>query len=636
MAGQGVAMRRRSPAAGAACRASCPTTSGGSGSASAKRRRRAATTKRAASGPMELAAAVRPGHIMAEVALPPELLAETPALEWDAGADRPKLETCLRADGEGGLLISDGRRVVSVGWGAAGGSSFEVAGQEHRVLGAMRARGTSECALVLYEPESGRVVRVPLLATTAAPPPPPAAAAALGGEGEGASAPAAASLPQCAAQTARTPSLLVALCEPFPKPQQLLLHAQHEGVVVTRSRTHLQLLEPGPDRQQRVRLEARSGFSGCPQFSVSSIWSSGAVHPETGDVYFLDNSGACLFRWETQPVAGASQISCVAQWDVVQGSADEDPKLHAVDRLAVGSSYLLAWGGRGRSFRLLRIALGCFAVQAVDLLSQSGVLFRRPKFHREVLRLSGDVLYMAVFKSDQPSGPFGRLERLFTADLACDESAPRIEELHAVDWASPAQPVSFRLRRDAEEEEDPKFEVLSVDRRVLCARSEYFRAMFGSEMREASAGVVDVPPEVSGPAFRCLVDYLHTDLIHPVKVAGFADTDPAALPAPALLESGLLCLDVAQLADRYQLLRLRRLAEAFVCAHALQLPTVLPLLARAHALGLEDVAEACLRVVARSWSEVKSSCKKELESFVRADPTMATIMLLRCPSMSLK
>lgn len=573
---------------------------------------------RVCAAPVELAAAICPAHRLVEVELPhgdgvSEVLPLP--LTWEPGSTRPKVLGSVVGDSHGGLLISSGTRA----------SRFRADGRhetvlrdrrEHTILGTLVGDATepeTPPAAVLYEPETGRVVQ-----------------RALGEDG---------ALEEAAFEEAE-PRVLVAFTAPFPKSTELTLHGI--DVVVWKRHTHLQLLGPAADGRQAVKAEAKARVWGCPDFTVSGRRYAVVARPGTGEVFFLDQAGTCLYRWDT---SAPGQVSRVADWDDTasasrEAAASQARPAGAVKHLAVGPGFLFAWGGRGPSFRLLRIDFDTFVVRTVELLSEVNSIFRPHASKWTKLTISCDTLYLVVADSQEPRSTEGRVERVLRADLTHDELAPRcIEELHGVDWAGPFEAVRFRLSCSCSEAAGgsagsrAEEEVLGVDRRVLCARSEYFRAMLRSGMQEAASGIVDLPPDVGSSAFRCLVDYLHTDHIDPLRASGVCGTSPEELESSALAKCAVLCLEVARLADTYQLLRLRRLAEAFVHTHALRVETVLPLVSRAHAANLEEMLEVCLKFLARHWAEVKRTRAEELEQLVRTDPGVAYILLQRCPTM---
>lgn len=171
----------------------------------------------------------------------------------------------------------------------------------------------------------------------------------------------------------------------------------------------------------------------------------------------------------------------------------------------------------------------------------------------------------------------------FYVDLGKDISRSTFsEDMESVDWAKPSG-IQFRLAGGA---------VVHADQRVLCARSAYFAAMLRPEfgMLEAMRDSIDFTTSPIDPeTFRIVVSYLATDEL---KLTW--NNAASVVDKQELLVQALKCLEVAALADQYQLPRLQRLAETFVLQEVLSSrdDMVLPLLEKTFGMAT-TVEQAC-------------------------------------------
>lgn len=579
-------------------------------------------TKRARHQPAQFAAPpVSPAYMLHEVPLHSSDLKDALSFElrWGHGTShlsRPRVCCSLAADvgGSESFYISNDHRIVRLHANGALDILLDDKGPRHTLIDThaenrLASKAQDKCMAVVYEPRHGSVCRV-------------AVRPSLSGS----------KAAQAKPERSDAKVLVIQLSEPYPKRDDVIAHGLNKGIIVRKSSTHLQLIEPGPNKGEQVALEVKSAQRGSTRFKIKNYTNSIVARPGTGEVYFLDEDGSCLYCWDTSDssINQSRRVHCVASWEAQpEGSFGDEGKHSTICHIAMGPDYLLVYGGHSRSFRILRIELSSFSVQSIDLLSMNGALFRRHSQKWTGLVLSGNSLFLLVVDSPDKRGTTGLVEQVFVADLTNDEMASRVaDQLQTIDWSGSMKEVEFRLKRDSGDED-----VLRVDRRVLCARSEYFRSMFSHSLQENLDGVVHLPPSDDLKPFHCLMDYLYTDVLDPIKVLGLQAASLGELEPSELINCALLCLEVALLADMYQLLRLRRLAEVFVQVHALGLSTALPLLRKAHTARFEDLAETCFKYIARHWTDIKLSCKKELEQLVHDEPSLGFMLLMRCSIM---
>ncbi|EOD05092.1 hypothetical protein EMIHUDRAFT_220166 [Emiliania huxleyi CCMP1516] len=128
-----------------------------------------------------------------------------------------------------------------------------------------------------------------------------------------------------------------------------------------------------------------------------------------------------------------------------------------------------------------------------------------------------------------------------------------------------------------------------VSKSLLCARSVFFRTMFGIGMKERDTAEVTVP-NTDLATFTALIDYLLSDKFDLGEEEGRAQR----------------ALDLRELAQMYQVPRLELL-----CAQALQESvgpaTAVPLLEAAHTMGDGRLLAQCRRYVADHAAEVRAS-----------------------------
>lgn len=147
-------------------------------------------------------------------------------------------------------------------------------------------------------------------------------------------------------------------------------------------------------------------------------------------------------------------------------------------------------------------------------------------------------------------------------------------------------------------------------------------------MKESCGEVIDFTKSTVNPkAFRTVLSYLATDGL------GLSASDGATdVETDVVLEHALFCVDVGILADQYHLLRLQRLAEAFVLQVALpgRHNLVLPLLERTWQSD-SKIEQACWEAMDHDAMAVLESLGHDaLTSFLDRIPLrMQTQLLLR-------
>jgi len=214
-----------------------------------------------------------------------------------------------------------------------------------------------------------------------------------------------------------------------------------------------------------------------------------------------------------------------------------------------------------------------------------------------------------------------REHHLYYVDLNVDVlESTFLRDMTAVDWSAPCN-VEFRL---------PSGAVISADRRVLSARSSYFAAMLSPAhgMKESRGECVDfTATDINPDAFRAVISYLATDDLHLSCRDGAMNTE-----TEVVLQDALFCIEVVALADRYELPRLQRIAEAFVINVALLRcdSLVLPLLQKSWQTD-SLIGKACWEHIDQHAARIFRNIGRErLTSFLaKAPPNLAAEMLLR-------
>jgi len=125
---------------------------------------------------------------------------------------------------------------------------------------------------------------------------------------------------------------------------------------------------------------------------------------------------------------------------------------------------------------------------------------------------------------------------------------------------------------------------IKAHRNILVARSDFFRAMFTTGMKEAGAAKVPVP-NVSYPVFMNLLEFLYTDSVE--------------IPAEHVVP--LYCA-----ADQYNLPKLKQLctADFELCV---DIDNIVPLYIHVTELHAKDLENICLKFIIDNYKEVTKS-----------------------------
>lgn len=214
---------------------------------------------------------------------------------------------------------------------------------------------------------------------------------------------------------------------------------------------------------------------------------------------------------------------------------------------------------------------------------------------------------------------------MFQADLSNDVTRSTFaDDMLQVDWTEYGV-AEFQFSDGA---------IMRPDPRVLRARSEYFAAMLSPEHKfvEACNGRVDLRHSpVDSRAFRAVLTYLATDELDLRVASGPGGASEWDEGAEGMWRHVLFCLEVASLAQQYQLPRLAKLAEAFVLRVALpgRDCLVLPLLEQTFGSG-GQVERLCWEAVERRAAAVLAATStEELEHILVRAPRVGVALLRR-------
>mmetsp|Transcript_64270 Transcript_64270/g.150942 ORF Transcript_64270/g.150942 Transcript_64270/m.150942 type:complete len:351 (+) Transcript_64270:75-1127(+) len=171
-----------------------------------------------------------------------------------------------------------------------------------------------------------------------------------------------------------------------------------------------------------------------------------------------------------------------------------------------------------------------------------------------------------------------------------------IPALRSFDFGEELTPVTIRFASD------PPF---FVDKRLLQARSKYFRDMLGKDWKEAQTHEVDLSsnPVASRETFRPILMYFMTDTV------------------PTLRDAKLAC-DVRGLADQLGLTKLVALVEKEISSVLMTSATVLTVLG--HVLGSASaLEEACMKMVRANQCELLEMHREQLGHIARDNAPLA-------------
>lgn len=335
-------------------------------------------------------------------------------------------------------------------------------------------------------------------------------------------------------------------------------------------------------------------------FEANSYLTAG----QDGHVYF--SSKTCVYRWNSQE----RTVECIAGHPRASGRRDgfaSGARFTHLKRPVLTRKFAYV---RESDNRFCRIDLETFEVSTLQMrgIEPSDI---------ETYGVTPDGRMMFIIMT----GPF----RVFTADTTVDAfESTFCEDMQRVDWAmatSSRVHVEFIAGRTGR--------VFRVDRRILEARSAYFRSMLSGGMREASeaqGGPIDLGDDVSGDALQALFHFVHTDHFEPVsppaRVKEMKDEE--------VLKLAKFTLDVHTLADRFLLPRLAKLCEVFLAEFAMRASLVLPILANITAPrrpSLANLEAASWEFLETHWKEVVTRHDSALQELVDQKHPLAVELL---------
>jgi len=130
-------------------------------------------------------------------------------------------------------------------------------------------------------------------------------------------------------------------------------------------------------------------------------------------------------------------------------------------------------------------------------------------------------------------------------------------------------------------------EKVKGNKTILSLRSQYFKMMFNTGMKESKSNEITLPITDPEP-FKIIIKYLHTDILD------LNDTT---------------CIKVFELAKMYMLDKLVQLVQNYLVKHMSQLS--ISLLTWSHQNNEKDILILCLNYLSSNWSSFKNS--KEIE-----------------------
>lgn len=270
---------------------------------------------------------------------------------------------------------------------------------------------------------------------------------------------------------------------------------------------------------------------------------------------------------------------------------------------------------------ILHLDIQTGELRIVDLVNVRGIQLPTKRHSGDQVLLLGDWNRQHLFVITlADAGTF--VSQILVIDVSTDLAASTVvTDLRSVDYTQPVRQVPFEVGDPA-----TRFE---LDLRFLVARCEHFARAFASGMRESQEGAVVRLEDTAPEAMQCFVHYLHTDEfeLHPHATS----TAPEEEVLEVVLEQGRLCLAVHQLADRYGVYRLRKLA-LLRLRRALNAATILPLLEETVGARAWDIDEEAPRAIWDAcwehWSEINLEHSEAVDGLVRRHPALA-VQLLR-------
>ncbi|KAJ9531532.1 hypothetical protein V8C86DRAFT_2577159 [Haematococcus lacustris] len=198
----------------------------------------------------------------------------------------------------------------------------------------------------------------------------------------------------------------------------------------------------------------------------------------------------------------------------------------------------------------------------------------------------------ALSRSTQPAGPRSDLIRVPSPNISADLA-------HLLASGD-----------NADFEMVVEDEVIPVHKVVLCCRSEFFKAMLCSPMREGQENRI-VISDIKAPVFRALLHFIYTDNLpeEPLdsSLPGGGPSAPCQSQGQGQGQGQGMDAAMAQhllvAADRYQLRRLTRICERRLC-ETIDVATVATTLTLAEQNSAEELKKVCLEFVSRNLAAV--------------------------------
>mmetsp|Transcript_136209 Transcript_136209/g.236820 ORF Transcript_136209/g.236820 Transcript_136209/m.236820 type:complete len:520 (-) Transcript_136209:96-1655(-) len=335
-------------------------------------------------------------------------------------------------------------------------------------------------------------------------------------------------------------------------------------------------------------------------FEANSYLTSG----QDGHVYF--SSKTCVYRWNHQE----RTVECIAGHPKSAGRRDgfgTDARFTHLKRPVLTRNFAYV---RESDNRFCRIDLTTYEVATLQMRG-----IEHGSIETYGVTPDGRIMFLIC------TVPF----RIFTAETVDTLESTFFADMRRVQWLNKAASgsrvtVEFIAGRNKER--------IVADKRILEARSTYFRSMFSGGMREACAdtGPIDLGDDVNAEAMEALLHFLHTDTFEPVTppshVMDMRDEE--------VLRHSNFALEVHTLADRFLLPRLARLCEVFLSDFALRSSLVLPLLANITSPrrpSLANLEAACWSFLEDNWAFVKHSQQSIVDELVATGHPLASELI---------
>ncbi|CAE8614190.1 unnamed protein product [Polarella glacialis] len=333
--------------------------------------------------------------------------------------------------------------------------------------------------------------------------------------------------------------------------------------------------------------------------SLDPFWvaNSRAVFYVAEAVEEAEPSSLCAWFFDSDYAVPIARVLKHSSTSVVRAAFGYRTVLGKLERLSAYERFIYCGiNVNDDSMEWIRIDTGTFQAQRVHL--RVDPLELRQNFGFPLLA-NDSHMFIAANGLDMP----GYLQILSAPlDVDADPLASRLRsDLCPLDFSGELRPVVFDLAGQQK---------LHFDRRILIARSEYFRDMLvNSRCQEAQTGEVDLreDPVAGRPVIAALLGFLLTDSF---KADGDSD----------------LAFNVRSLADRYRLPRLVWLAEAELLG-LLSEDTVLAFLGRA--LDSRGLLESkCWELLEKNGSDILERQAECLDTIIQENPGFAKRLIL--------